>query len=186
MSIQPQTVFLFHGTLPYSEAKWSYCWAWWDHITWENGDLCNSHVVTCWWRSSFYAKIILTELAHPILIRSWKILMKENHEYLKDNSLLVKYLNSALLLLSFCPPSSLCQCLSWGTQRCTNCSPSSKHCLWFPSSQLWSKDLMGGKAPSCRTIFVRSCQNNRAYPPPLHSHWHGFLVGHCCQNNPKW
>lgn len=28
--------------------------------------------------------------------------MKENHEYFKDNSLLVKYLNSALLLLSFC------------------------------------------------------------------------------------
>lgn len=28
--------------------------------------------------------------------------MKENHEYFKDNSLLVKYLNSALLLVSFC------------------------------------------------------------------------------------
>lgn len=28
--------------------------------------------------------------------------MKENHEYFKDNSLLVKYLNSAFLLLPFC------------------------------------------------------------------------------------
>lgn len=112
--------------------------------------------------------------------------MKQNHEYFKDNSLLVKYFNSALLLLIFCLPSSLCQCLSQGTRGCTNCSLPSKHWLRFPPSQLWPKDLLGRKAPSCRTVFVRSCQNNQTYPAPLHSHWHGFLVSHRCRNNPKW
>jgi len=62
--------------------------------------------------TAFYTKIILTEFAHPILIRSRKILMKQTHEYFKDNRLLVKHFNSALLLLIFCLPSSLCQCLS--------------------------------------------------------------------------
>lgn len=45
-------------------------------------------------KPAFYTKIILRELAHAILIRSRKIVMKQNHEYFKDNSLMVKYFDS--------------------------------------------------------------------------------------------